>query len=101
LSIRKDSALHVHRGLQVTDDPHKMTKRSPFNREDHHTALKTLPFPEHMVQALQQKFTPNPTTRNQTLVFCNYSFDNNELVLQAELVMVFCWADDVFRLLLV
>lgn len=85
----------------MTDDPHKMTKRSPFNREDHHTALKTLPFPEHMVQALQQKFTPNPTTRNQTLVFCNYSFDNNEPVLQAELVMVFCWADDVFRLLLV
>ncbi len=39
LSIRKDSALHVHQGLQETDDPHKMTKRSPFNREDHHTAI--------------------------------------------------------------
>ncbi len=26
LSIRKDSALHVHQGLQETDGPHKMTK---------------------------------------------------------------------------
>jgi hypothetical protein len=54
-----------------------------------------------MVPALQQKSTTNPTTQNQTLVFRNYSFDNNELVLQAELVMVVCWAVDVFRLLLV